>query len=995
MRFCLLLAVSALFWFQGSHLFSQVYPFREYTVADGLPQSQTTDIYQDSRGFLWITSRNGVSCFDGIEFKSYFRKDGLPGNMVNQVTENAEGVIYAVSNDGVSIFDGIKFSFHQLPDKYRNYKVQTGFQADSFLIFCYNPARGRQVLLSFENGSYNKYSENIPAIDSIDIMQVLYNQNDKEFVILSTGERVYSYKNEKLARFPGKGYRSISWYMNKINLQNKAGRFEYKNGRMKPFVNDQLLPGPVLPSEEGNNSIFRLVNRNDEFNIKIQRGSVTGGLMDSNLTLWLSGEKNLYRLVSRAFRRISFESLPESSIWSLAIDKNGKLWIGSLYGDLQVFNGSTFNRRNEYKSLFPPKTGFYKGSRMMSNGDIYFALNTGVLIWDGKSFSRMKNIPENAQVCYIYEDPVDKSVLLGTGIGLYRLKDGKVRFFPEFNDDRYGVIEGIVRDSTDRYWLSGHKGMVLFDICKNIHHADTLWPQTMTYTLEKDPHGGLWVTSDEGLFFKAKNSEDFVLALPRSSNRPANSIMLMDSVNLLVGRSGDLCIINLEKFYKKQTGFSRIYDKTDGFSGDDCLDNGIIRDRRGNFYILSSDGLDILDPDYLNINKIPPKINLLSVEVASDSNTWVQVNKPGLFYGQPEEIVLKRDQKRLRVRYVGISTVNPEKVTYQCRLIGYDDIWKSRNYARSAVYEKLPPGQYRFELKAFNADGVSDTKTFPVVFNVKPALWQRFSFRIMLVFILLGASAFITILIMKEIHRKKVEKEKLQSRLSQLYLASALKQFDPHFTFNVLSSVGSLIMSSEKETAYEYLLKLSGLLRSVLNDGNAIIKPLSEEIDFVNKYCEVQKLRFGNRIDWKIDIGPGVDLNREIPKMTIQIFVENAIKHGLENKKDGGKLDIRLKKTRSGLDIIILDNGVGREAAARKKRGGSGNGIRIIGELFEQMNTRNINNAVIEISDLKDENIPLGTEVKISIPHDYDFGISNTDEDLQYGKETQIGNFRG
>lgn len=984
----ILLSVIALLWLT-ENLFSQLYPLREYTVADGLPQSQTTEIIQDSRGFLWITSRNGISCFDGIEFKSYFRKDGLPGNVVNTITENSNGIIYVISREGISVFDGQKFILHQLPDTYQN--AEYALQADKFLILCHSVEKKRKVIISFEDGNYKDYSIGYPSLDSIALKTMVYDSEDKELLILANDGRAYSWKNKILKKIPGKEYSKLACYMNKVHLENSDGQYEYTNGHLKPFIADTLLPGPVLSGEYGDYYLVRFKDGADEFNLKLQRGSVSSGIMDSNLTLWLAGEKNLYRLISRAFRRISFEALPESSIWALAVDREGKLWMGSLYGDLQVFDGISFTKRAEYKRLFPPRTGFYKGSRVMSNGDIYFSMNTGVLIWNGKKFSRMKNIPEKAQVCYIYEDPIDKSVLYGTSIGLYRMKDGKMNFYPEFNDNDYGVIEGITRDSSEKYWLSGHKGLVLFDLNRNTHLADTLWPQTMTYTLEKDFRGGLWVTSDEGLFYKARNTHEFALALPRAANRPANSIIMMDSTRLLVGRTGDMCILDLKKFYNKKAGFYRIYDKTDGFSGDDCLDNGIIKDKDGNFLILTSDGLDILDTNHLKMNLIPPKINLLSVEIATDSNTWVQVNKPGLFYGRSEEIVLRSDQNRFRVKYTGISTVNPEKVTYQCRLLGYDDIWKNRNSVRTSVYEKVPPGHYRFELKAINADGVSDTKIFPLIITIKPALWQRFSFRLILVIILLSASVLITWLIMKDIHRKKVEKDKLQSRLSQLYLTSALKQFDPHFTFNVLSSVGSLIMSGEKETAYEYLLKLSGLLRSVLNDGNAIIKPLSEELDFVTKYCEVQKLRFGNRINWKINIGQGVNLDRVIPKMTIQIFVENAIKHGLENKKEGGSLDICLKNTDSNIEITISDNGVGREAAAKINRGGSGNGIRIINELFEHTNKRNIDKAVIEIIDIKDV-IPLGTMVKIRIPHEYDFG--RTDEDINYGKETQVGNYR-
>jgi LytS/YehU family sensor histidine kinase len=231
----------------------------------------------------------------------------------------------------------------------------------------------------------------------------------------------------------------------------------------------------------------------------------------------------------------------------------------------------------------------------------------------------------------------------------------------------------------------------------------------------------------------------------------------------------------------------------------------------------------------------------------------------------------------------------------------------------------------------------------------------------------------VPIYIMNKWQDKKIEREKLRSELSHMQMSSVLRQFDPHFTFNVISSVGSLIMKGDKETAYEYITKLSGLLRTVLSDGSLIIKPLSVELDFVRKYCDLQKLRFKGRFDYSIIFDQNIDLQREIPKMTIQTFVENSIKHGFEDRKEGGRVDIRIRHPEDNLEITVTDNGIGRISAARMMTGGTGNGLKIIMGLFQVMNENNVLKSSVVITDLEENNTPSGTVVKIFIPDDFRF----------------------
>ena len=966
----------------GNLIFSQNYPFRQYSVSDGLPQSQSSGIYQDSRGFIWISTRNGLSRFDGIEFVNYYRKDGLPTNFINQVFEDAYGYVYALSSQGLSRYDGSKFIYYPPPEnlKSNSYTTATSLTKSNNKILLYDvPSDGKPRLIVFENGTYKNYSSLYPALDSIYISGLVYDKKNNSLVILKKDGTVFTWQDNQLVKISEERFKNLSMEDDKIVLSDIDHKHIFSESKLSNY---QRRMGTWIDKEsvsERLEMIDTLIFNNEgkQFFIEPPFGTFTGYIIDNENNLWFATERNLFRLISKAFSTLRIPDEIIKNIWALAEDRSSHLWFGSLYGNLLEFDGKDYMLRNNYRSYFSNETGFFKGSRKMSDGNIYFSTNQGVLIYNGKSFSRIKGIVDYTQVCYIYEDTVDKSVFLGTNRGLFQILEDTTIIYPEFIDSDLGVVEGMVRTGKGKYWLSGHKGLVFLDNKKLAVVNDSILPHADTYTIDMDAYGGLWITSEEGLYFKGKSVQNFVHGLPENINTPANTLLMMDRSQLLVGRTTDICIINLDRYYAKAPDYYRIYDRSDGFSGNDCLDNGIIKDSNGRFLILTSGGVDMLDPEYLKVNTQPPKLYITGIETATDNLTWEMVNDPSIFYNQSIDLRLNRIQNTIRISYTGISTTNPEKVTYQYRLLGYEEKWSAQTVGRNVVYDKLSPGYYTFQVKSYNADGVGNKDPLSFRFRIIPAIWQTIFFKLLILLVIIGLTVFLTLFIMKERQKIKTEHSRLQSELSQLHMGSVLKQFDPHFTFNVLSSVGSLIIKGEKEVAYDYLLKLSGLLRSVVSDGSAIIKPLSEELDFVARYCEVQKLRFKERFDWSLNVDKNVNLQFEIPKFAIQIFVENALKHGIEPRIKGGRVDINIMNNGSGLEIKIVDNGIGRPASGKGDSTGTGYGIKTMSGIFEQMNIENKKRAKLELTDLYDrDNKSAGTEVKIFIPDGYRFGFS-------------------
>lgn len=955
--------------------FAQNYSFREYSVIDGLPQSQARGLYQDSRGFLWIITRNGVSRFDGNEFRNYFRKDGLPTSTISQIFEDNKGYIWALSAKGLSRYNG--YSFEHFPFEFPEHSESSSYiknSGDTIAILLKDIHTKYFRVLCFKDGKYFDHPTSRPVYDSLNTSLFYYDNPGDYFLFIDGKNNAWKRNRDGTLYLLGEGMRDIVKTRKGPLLSVRNEFYEVSGNRIVPYIlSNTEREGRAASFTTDKGNFIRYFDGYD-LNI-IKPPDYSSWFIDNESNLWLGTEVNLYKLLPTAFNFLGPEDGIPKNTWAMIGDKNGHIWFGTLTGDLYEYDGEKLILRNEFKKLFSKRDqAFYKGSIMASDGRLYFSLDVGALVWDGISFKKIPGIPEKAQVCIIYEDPVDKSLFFGTGGGLYHLKDGKMDFFSEFTSDNYGIIEGMIRDNQGKYWLSGSGGIIAFDGKKPVRLVDSLMPSGYTYTLAMDNRGGIWITSDEGLYYKEPVTNRIRYGLPQEINTSANSIIAIDSSRIMVGRMTDICIINTGKFYRNEPDYYKIYDKSCGFTGSECLDNGIIKDIKGRFWILTSGKAIIFDPAKLRPNMNPPRVMVTDIEYETDSLIWRSLQIPDLFYKKQGEIRIKNKQNNLRFRFTGISTTNPEKVQFQHRLAGLENIWSDRNPEREVEYKNLKPGNYVFRLKAINADGVESKDIYELNFFIIPGFFQTWFFRIMATILIALLIIVATWWYTRFNIRKKQEQSRIRNELSRLQMNSVIRQFDPHFIFNVVSSVGSLVMKGEKETSYNYIVKLSGLLRTMLADNTTLVRTVAEEIDFVKKYCELQKLRFRERLTYKIEVGENVNLQRLIPKMTIQTFVENSIKHGIENKIEGGNIYVKINEINNSLEITVTDNGVGRKKAGSIRTGGSGYGLNTINSIFDFMNRINKVRANIEIIDLKDgDDNSCGTEIRITIPADYIF----------------------
>ncbi|WP_182953998.1 sensor histidine kinase [Pedobacter gandavensis] len=194
-------------------------------------------------------------------------------------------------------------------------------------------------------------------------------------------------------------------------------------------------------------------------------------------------------------------------------------------------------------------------------------------------------------------------------------------------------------------------------------------------------------------------------------------------------------------------------------------------------------------------------------------------------------------------------------------------------------------------------------------------------------------SALLTSVIVFSVYRARISGQKkktlLKNKIKDLEIKAIRSQMNPHFMFNALNSIQSLINNHQYKEANIYLEKFSLLMRRVLNNSEKSFVSLSDELDAITLYCELEQLRFNFK--YEIEVSPEVNTQLlEIPGMIIQPLVENSILHGLAQKGDTGRLVIHISCDQKYLKIIITDNGTGLKE--NKAEGNKSFGLKLVKE---------------------------------------------------------------
>jgi LytS/YehU family sensor histidine kinase len=214
--------------------------------------------------------------------------------------------------------------------------------------------------------------------------------------------------------------------------------------------------------------------------------------------------------------------------------------------------------------------------------------------------------------------------------------------------------------------------------------------------------------------------------------------------------------------------------------------------------------------------------------------------------------------------------------------------------------------------------------------------------------------------------KKKLEDER---HLANLKARSLKNLVDPHFTLNALNAISGMVSQKSPQLATAYITKFARMVHNLLSRSDELLTSLSQELDFVRDYLDLQQLRFPELFSYRIDVDGDVGLKRSIPKILIQTFAENAIRHGLRPKGKNGKLIITIRKEKQYLKVVVHDNGIGRQAALNNDTTNTGTGLKIVYQLIDILKHYASETIRFKTEDVTDKNGEvIGTRVETLLP---------------------------
>ncbi len=220
-------------------------------------------------------------------------------------------------------------------------------------------------------------------------------------------------------------------------------------------------------------------------------------------------------------------------------------------------------------------------------------------------------------------------------------------------------------------------------------------------------------------------------------------------------------------------------------------------------------------------------------------------------------------------------------------------------------------------------------------------------------------------------NKRNTEKLRLENNLIDLEQKALRLQMNPHFIFNALNSIQAFITENNQSSARKYLSKFARLMRLIMENSAKKTVSLQHEIDVLNDYLELTRLRFPEKFSFRIDVEEQIDAEAcEIPPMLLQPFVENAVLHGLAAKASDGHIRISFHKKQEMIACVIEDNGVGRKLAMENKlHAHKSTGMLVTEERLKAFGAQNAVKTSLQIIDLFDTfGNACGTRVILDIP---------------------------
>ncbi|PCI95284.1 MAG: hypothetical protein COB15_12310, partial [Flavobacteriales bacterium] len=580
------------------------------------------------------------------------------------------------------------------------------------------------------------------------------------------------------------------------------------------------------------------------------------------------------------------------------------------------------------------------------SGDLFSGFSSGKITQLVNNKRYFKEIFDYSSACYsLLYDYSNELLIIGvTDVHSYlpTFQNDKIRYVKSFGVGGYKSM--MMED--DKFYGAGSYGLVIFEDKKEKYFSYHEGEEKIWCTSVISYNNEIWIGTKDGLriFSNKKITNPFVKDQLLSSSITSmaewsSNVLLIGTKNygiLLV--SGDSVISNISEkeglssnlvkaihvanqgvvWVGTNKGLSRIdFSSTDEFTVKNLTtQHGLVSEEinavcsyKNIIYLATSKGLVQFDKTKIKTNTTPPPVFFTQFIINSEER---KIKK---------NMKLSYKENFIKIHFEGLNYRSLGKVEYQYRMLGVDTNWTSTT-SRSVQYPTLQPNDYQFEVKAKNEDNIwSEPKSLP--FSISPPFWLTWWFISLEILFGIGIVLGIFWYREKQMDQKNIAAQKIveaEKKMIELELKALRSQMNPHFIFNTLNSIQHYIAVNDFKSTNKYIVQFATLIRTILHLSEKNVITLQEEIDILTMYMDLEKMRFEEQFDYKIEFSDNVDVDYdEIPSMLLQPYVENAVWHGLMNKTGKGIIKIWITREDEYLCCSVEDNGIGREKAAQIK----------------------------------------------------------------------------
>lgn len=908
---------------------------------------------QDIDNSIVLATNSGLFRYDTLNFSS-INSNLIGDQSLFGLIKNSKGIIFCYNLSGqiFCIKNNQLQLFCTVPKEYLSSVIQLCFdKQDNLYISCkkllnVNLDKKISVLYTFKSEEASSLAiDKEGKIYFYDSQNVFYIENNKAKHFMKISQEINNLLKPYVTNTGTVNFQVNTKPQGFIKKQGKIEIVNYNaptnNASIYHFFTSKNNPTIWIASSKNGIYAFNL-NGKSLYNNKLlfEDYFISSYLEDNEGNTWLStfGKGIIFIPNLNVIEYTNNDLLKKDDLLRIT-KKDRQLFFGGSKGTVYQLNGNDVTEvlSNQKKIEF---------LRYMPNLNVFFVNG---LAYDSGLKKQLKDQQFNKYD--VYQANANSPIWYTTRDGLFSTNSKSLDYVNfGYTLRSYAVLEDIVAKTI---WIASSTGLEFY---KDQKYTKVIYRNRPVFSTSIiKVNNTVWVASTDGIL--VYQNQKLIRVINQKSG------LLSNRVSKLKRDHNFVYIASHEGLqqYDLQSNRFKNFTKAEGLLSNAVFDFEITNDA---VFIITSKGLQKMSFATIANTTLLPTIKISGIAVNGIEIT-------------PQKSNFKPTENTFEFTLLAITQKFKNKLKYQYRLEGYDTKWYTTNFSNNKIrYTQLPDGKYTLKVKAVYNTSVSETTTL-YSFQIESVFWKTKEFILFSIVALFGLIFLIYNLRIRFVVAKKnkeIEKEKYIQELNKSKLTTLKSQMNPHFIFNALNSIQEFILLNKKELASNYLADFADLMRSYLQHSQEDSVSIQDEIETLDLYLKLEKIRFDDDFEYTIQCDNQIDKDQTyMPSFLVQPFVENAIKHGLLHRSGLKKLSVTFTKlSNHTLQCEIEDNGIGRAASAHinNKRKHQSFATKASQSRLDLLNQSTAEKIDLQINDLYDAtNNPSGTKVVIVIPN--------------------------